>query len=193
MQTFLPYRSFIESAKCLDNKRLGKQRVAVLQILNTLTGKSTGWINHPATKMWRGYELALCEYGLEVCEQWYYERGFRDTCWTKIYDIERSLDGIVCEKDLDGFEVIHLTSNFDSNPENKQDELYKIADNVTTNLSPGSVVVISSDKTVRPFYPPWLNDEFCLSHRSNLIRKNPEHYRPLWPDVLDNLPYIWPV
>jgi len=36
------------------------------------------------------------------------------------------------------------------------------------------------------------NMEFHRSHRSNLIRKLPERYRPLWPDVPDDLPYIWP-
>jgi hypothetical protein len=39
---------------------------------------------------------------------------------------------------------------------------------------------------------PWLTPEFCLSHQSNLIRKLPSHYGPLWPDVPNNLPYIWP-
>lgn len=37
------------------------------------------------------------------------------------------------------------------------------------------------------------NNAFHLSHRSNLIRKLPSHYGPLWPNVPDNLPYIWPV
>lgn len=42
--------------------------------------------------------------------------------------------------------------------------------------------------------PPWLGDEgFHLSHRSNLLRKAPEHYRAYWPDEPDNLPYVWPV
>ncbi len=41
--------------------------------------------------------------------------------------------------------------------------------------------------------PRWLGDEaFHLSHRSNLVRKDPEHYRPLFGDVPDDLPYIWP-
>jgi len=62
MQTFLPYSSFIESVRCLDRQRLGKQRVEALQILNALNGKSKGWTNHPATKMWCGYEEALCLY-----------------------------------------------------------------------------------------------------------------------------------
>jgi lipopolysaccharide biosynthesis regulator YciM len=36
----MPYPSFVESAKCLDNKRLGKQRVEVLQILQALKSKN---------------------------------------------------------------------------------------------------------------------------------------------------------
>lgn len=42
--------------------------------------------------------------------------------------------------------------------------------------------------------PPWLGDEdFHLSHQSNLVRKLPEHYRKLFPSVPDNLEYVWPV
>jgi hypothetical protein len=42
--------------------------------------------------------------------------------------------------------------------------------------------------------PPWFgNEEFHRSHRSNLLRKMPEHYRQYWPDERDDLPYIWPV
>jgi hypothetical protein len=41
--------------------------------------------------------------------------------------------------------------------------------------------------------PPWIGDEaFHLSHQSNLVRKFPEHYRPFFPDVPDDLPYVWP-
>lgn len=44
------------------------------------------------------------------------------------------------------------------------------------------------------YYPRWRTSEFCLSHQSNLIRKDPGHYRPLFGnDIPDNLPYIWPV
>ena len=39
MQTFLPYQNFIKSAKCLDYKRLGKQRVEALQIHNIISGE----------------------------------------------------------------------------------------------------------------------------------------------------------
>jgi hypothetical protein len=41
--------------------------------------------------------------------------------------------------------------------------------------------------------PPWLGDpEFHRSHRSALVRKDPGYYRPLFPDVPDDLPYVWP-
>lgn len=48
---------------------------------------------------------------------------------------------------------------------------------------------ISADK------PSWLGSEkFHLAHKSALIRKKPDHYRPLFGlDVPDNLEYIWPV
>ncbi len=42
--------------------------------------------------------------------------------------------------------------------------------------------------------PPWLGDRSLhRSHQSNLVRKEPEIYRPHFPDVPDDLPYVWPV
>lgn len=42
--------------------------------------------------------------------------------------------------------------------------------------------------------PPWLGDEeFHRSHRSSLLRKHPDHYRPQFADVPDDLEYVWPV
>lgn len=44
-----------------------------------------------------------------------------------------------------------------------------------------------------PIMPSWLGDEkFHLSHKSNLIRKLPEYYGKFWPDVPNDLPYVWP-
>jgi hypothetical protein len=41
--------------------------------------------------------------------------------------------------------------------------------------------------------PPWFGDRvFHLSHQSALVRKDPAHYRPFFPDVADDLPYVWP-
>lgn len=78
MQTFLPVASFEESAKILDYKRLGKQRVEAMQILKALRGETKGWVNHPATRMWRGYEPALAAY-MDTCIAEWIERGFNNT------------------------------------------------------------------------------------------------------------------
>ncbi|MFH8369629.1 MSMEG_6728 family protein [Streptomyces sp. NPDC018031] len=41
--------------------------------------------------------------------------------------------------------------------------------------------------------PPWLGDEdFHRSHQSALVRKDPAFYRSRFPDVPDDLPYVWP-
>jgi hypothetical protein len=42
--------------------------------------------------------------------------------------------------------------------------------------------------------PPWLGDDrLHRSHQSSLLRKDPEWYRPFFPDVPDDLEYYWPV
>ena len=78
MQTFLPHISYAESASVLDRARLGKQRSECKIILNTLLGKSNGWRNHPAVKMWRGHEYSLCKYSIAMCEHWI-ARGYDDS------------------------------------------------------------------------------------------------------------------
>jgi hypothetical protein len=117
-------------------KRLCKQRVETLQILNALSGRSTGWRNHPATKMWRGCERALAAYGAVMCEEWV-RRGYRDTTLPKILEIAKDF------------------------PEKR--------------------------------WPDWLGDpDFHASHRSNLLRKQPDFYgRYGWKES-DDLPYLWP-
>lgn len=57
MQTFLPYSEFDRSMQVLDPKRLGNQ--VYREGMTLLRG---GWSNHPASKMWRGYEPALAYY-----------------------------------------------------------------------------------------------------------------------------------
>ena len=42
--------------------------------------------------------------------------------------------------------------------------------------------------------PWWVGDErFHQSHRSNLLRKDPQHYRRFWPDLAPTIKYLWPV
>lgn len=79
MQTFLPHMSFILSAFVLDLKRLNKQITEAKQILNALNrkrhGVKAGWQNHPAVRMWEGYEPALMHYH-NACVRMWWERGY---------------------------------------------------------------------------------------------------------------------
>ena len=77
MQTFLPYPDFEKTAQVLDYRRLGRQRVEAYQILRTLSGLSRGWSNHPAVRMWRGYELALSAYMNSMIREWVH-RGYNN-------------------------------------------------------------------------------------------------------------------
>ena len=131
MQTFLPYKTFSQSVLCLDYRRLGKQRVEAFQILNALAGKSKGWVNHPATKMWRGYEAALRFYKDLCIEEWI-RRGYKNTM-----EVEEAYGPILM--------------------------------------------------------PRWLGDEkLHASHRSNLLKKDPDYYGKYnWRESND-LPYFWP-
>lgn len=78
MQTFLPWPDFKMSAAVLDNKRLGKQRVEAMQLVNVLQKGSGGWINHPAARMWKYYVPALMRYH-DVCIDEWVSRGFNNT------------------------------------------------------------------------------------------------------------------
>lgn len=97
MQTFLPYPSFKDSARCLDRQRLGKQRVECKQLLLALgvpvgehQPRPSSWASHPAARMWRGHELILCEYATAVCDEWI-RRGYRDTLRPQFEDLRWSL------------------------------------------------------------------------------------------------------
>lgn len=102
MQTFLPSLNFVRTAKILDYKRLGKQRVEGKQILNCLhyrknndfymidkngVRRRRGWIDHKAVLMWEGYEEALKEYINIIITEWI-NRGYVNNM--ELYDIDKS-------------------------------------------------------------------------------------------------------
>lgn len=80
MQTFLPNNNFRETAKILDNRRLGKQRVEAYQIIEILLGKQSGWESHPAVRMWSGssrYIGCLMLYYNAMLDEWA-NRGYKN-------------------------------------------------------------------------------------------------------------------
>ena len=84
MQTFLPYSEFDKSAQILDYKRLGKQRLEAMQLVNSikkLEGNpdvKVGWHNHPARRMWTGFTDALKLYHNIMIDEWT-RRGYNNT------------------------------------------------------------------------------------------------------------------
>lgn len=129
MQVFIPFPVFKTSIACLDNRRLGKQRVECLQILRAIETLGYGYANHPVNNMWRDHTDAL-KYYCNLCIDEWIARGFNNNM--NYYDVP-------------------------------------------------SVIEI-----------PVFRDEVYLSHRSNLLRKAPTHYAPLFEVGLDNsLPYLW--
>jgi hypothetical protein len=83
MQTFLPYHNFYDSLACLDYRRLGKQRVEAMQLVNSTLklaqdpNAKVGWSNHPARTMWTGYLDALKLYHNLAIEEWV-RRGYKN-------------------------------------------------------------------------------------------------------------------
>ena len=71
MQTFLPYKDFDKSAHALDSRRLNKQILEGYQILKVLNNPDpkAAWRNHPAVKMWRGFEVTLFDYILAMIRE----------------------------------------------------------------------------------------------------------------------------
>ncbi len=79
MQTFLPHESFRKPLRCLDYRRLGKQRVEAHQILNILLNrtKTKGWRKHPAVLMWKDNPNSLKLY-FNLCLDEWERRGYRN-------------------------------------------------------------------------------------------------------------------
>lgn len=70
-----------------------------------------------------------------------------------------------------------------------------VAATVTAELAAHGVAHVRSEAELdlAGALPPWWGEEpVHRSHRSALVRKDPEHYRPHFPDVPDDLPYVWP-
>jgi hypothetical protein len=145
MQTFLPVADFTESARLLDNPRLGKQRVECLQVLRALELPDYGWANHPVVAMWRGHTPGLVVYALAMVRVWR-ERGFAD-----------STEALIAE------------------------------------FAPDAAAMTQAEAAAAGLLPSWVgNEELHLSHRSNLLAKDPSFYRSRFPGDPADLPYVWP-
>jgi hypothetical protein len=170
VQTFLPYPDFAATARVLDPRRLGKQRVEALQVFRSLVVPGYGWRHHPAVKMWAGCEEALVRYGLEMCAAWT-ALGHADTVAATLRDqhaatlLNQPAAALVNEPAAAG-----AIARERRREPRTQAEL----------MVAGAV-------------PAWLGrDDVHRSHRSALVRKDPGYYGPLFPDADPEEPYVWP-
>jgi Pyrimidine dimer DNA glycosylase len=117
MQTFLPYPDFTESARCLDDRRLGKQRIECMQIYRCLTIHSYGWKGHPAVEMWRGHLRPLALYWLTVIQEWE-DRGFRNNIAVPFPDLSESYKELIMPPWLgrEDFHASHRSNLLRKNP-----------------------------------------------------------------------------
>lgn len=167
MQTFLPYPSFAESLRILDYRRLGKQRVEAGQLINLLEKLKTA----PGEKLpWMNHparimwanHLDALKYYYNVSIFTWIARGYRNTM--PLRDFYRG------------------------------GQLYKCSElSLCPQLAEETLAKLIADCEETVAKPSFIGDrKFHRSHQSNLIRKFPEYYRPLFPRVPANLPYLWP-
>lgn len=165
MQIFSPYSDFTQIADCLDAKRLNKQKVEIYQILNCL---SIGPFQKPNGDKW--ISLSVEQYqpfdSFHRKTPWYNHPAVKLAKNYEMFFIEYGLT--IANKCLEkGWK-----------------------DTLIPKISSFKEIFKNNDKV--PFY--WGDEKYHLSHKSKLIFKNPEHYRPIFGfDLPSDLEYYWPV
>lgn len=170
MQTFLPYSDFTKSAQCLDNRRLGKQRVECLQILQTIDFGPYQKAKKPGIFDLPKWEKCESKDWLKDTTIYYY----RETPWQNHPAVKmwRNNEPLLC--------IYGLTI---CNEWKRRGFKDTCAEKIMN--SPFARGGWSSN--IR------FTEQFHASHRSNLLRKDPIHYGQFgWTEPHD-LPYIWPV
>ena len=165
MQTFVPFQDTYQTARVLDQKRLGKQRVETLQIfLGVLRINLDGspklgrtWGDHTVGKMWKDNLHGLLIYQDIIVSEWR-ERGFKDTCWVKS-KVAMHRSGVL-DPDID--------------PE-------------STDMLPKWV----RDEYEMPVW--WGREDVHSSHRAALLFKAPEFYEQYGWTEEPVYNYVWPV
>lgn len=171
MNTFLPYSDYEQSARVLDRAREGKQRVETKQIIIALEQGPSILYRKPRFKkdpearyVYGPVPIVLPE-GHEIRKTpWFFHpatQAWRD----RIYQLSVYGTVMCAEWKRRGY----------------QDSLLPWFEQVRERYADSNTSV-----------PSWVSDaEVTRAYQSNLIRKNPAYYRPFFPNIPDNLPYIW--
>ena len=95
IQTWLPYPDFRKSAECLDMPELALQRLNVLELMEYYhdieqdsslpeSYQTHDLDDHSIVKMWNGFQLQLCEYGLVCCDEYSVRKSKPDPIYEAI-------------------------------------------------------------------------------------------------------------
>lgn len=108
VNTFVPVADVNESLRYLDDRRLNKQISECVSILGAIfdlpTIKGTprkGYKNHPAQKMWEGYESGLLDYFASAIRVWQGRGGGIDNYHPPRMDADRNVYWVHSYKVLD--------------------------------------------------------------------------------------------
>lgn len=168
MQTFLPLPDFRASLETLDRGRLGKQRLETLQLVEVVIGGRVS----PRTD--GGFDVV--PYVEDDYRRFVRARRNHPAC--------RMWDG-----HLEALATYGATSCLVWRERGYND---------TTH---GKLAFVAANRQLCAndiaFYPPWFGDDaFHYAHRANLVRKDPDRFSPLFPDVdiiaAPHWPYVWP-
>lgn len=199
MQTFLPYPDFAESAKVLDNGRLGKQRLEAKQILQ---------IN--LFRIDDGFEWIYCV----NCGNIYYLPGQMNFNCPRCGSDDTTGRGktnfikIPWENHpaclmwrnyeyalaLYGYEICTewISRGFRDNQRGFFVDILLKNDSVRWDFHPVHLDI--------NYYPEWYKNsldlwKLCLSHQSNLLRRDWDYYIKYFGENIQDttLPYYWPV
>lgn len=123
VNTFLLCEDFTESAKVLDKRRLGKQRVEARQIIDAIEGVTAGWVNHPATRSWKDHLPALKYYFNTIVTEWCNRGGQNNYAlytdlpssiikpeWCSNPKVHYSHYAQLCQKDKEEYSIENLKS-----------------------------------------------------------------------------------
>lgn len=170
----------------LDNKRLGKQRVETLQIMGVLLG-GLKTIDHAIEEYIELQEVEPNVWQEEIChrevprppEKWHVEK-YAKASWLfhPAVMMWKGYEAALLDYQYAICYEWHVMRGFEDTCLRKTFMMFY------------TMPWLLEDKSE----PWWLGDEdFHLGHQSNLLRKNPEWYRPMFAKGLrDDLPYTWP-
>ncbi len=170
MQTFLPFPSFADSGAVLDRARLGKQRVETFQIVQRLLGErlvtgekdADGRMIDWPEPQWRREPIATGGWDHHPAKLMW------EGSELVLYRYQKAICG---EWTSRGY---------------RDSTLRKTEFLLEPHWS--DLGEAGADEN-----PSWLGDEdFHLSHRSNLLRKDPGYYLSAFGPIPLDLPYVWP-